>query len=149
MTEKLQGRWEIVAGVSQGRELGKAELKGTYMTVTNNKMVTYDADEQQRYRAVFSIIDRSKPIEIMMTALPQNPLGDKTARPSDTPSQVASGILKFTGKDRLVLCYSLPGSDRPKKFASPKDSTIMLFKMQRQKSDPQVTTQSTTNASDQ
>ncbi|QDV68930.1 hypothetical protein Poly24_26430 [Rosistilla carotiformis] len=135
-TEKFQGRWKVVAGVNQGRELSEAEIQGTTVTVATNTIVTYDRDEHQRFRAVFTIDAAEKPMHIDMTSIPeQAPLSKEKV---DRPKQdvIAAGILKFDGDDRCVLCYALPGADRPTKFASPEGSKLMLFKMERMQGDP-------------
>ena len=73
LQEKLQGRWEIVAGVNQGRELSPTEVSGTYVTIITNSMVTYDRDNQARYQAVFTIDEQEKPAQITLRAVAKNP----------------------------------------------------------------------------
>jgi len=130
----LQGRWEIVGGVNQGLELTPIEVAGTYVTVTTNSIVTFDANSHQRYRAVFILDATKKPIEITMTALPSDPTTEKKTVKQKTESpanDVAAGILKFDGAEKWVLCYSLPGADRPTEFKSTGSSKTMLFILER------------------
>jgi len=130
----LQGRWEIVAGVNQGRELTPTELAGTYVTVTTNSIVTFDVTDQQRYRAVFVLDDTKMPIEITMTSLSSDPTTEKKTikQKTDSPANdVATGILKFDGDEKWVLCYALPGADRPTEFKSAAGSKTMLFVLER------------------
>ncbi|WP_417744940.1 TIGR03067 domain-containing protein [Rosistilla oblonga] len=134
--QRLQGRWEVVAGVNQGRELSEAELKGTYNTVATNTITTYDRNEHQRFRAVFSIDSAEDPIQINMTSVPQKSTVAKRDLKVLTEDIVAAGILKFEGDDKWTLCYALPGNDRPTKFESPEGSKVMLFHLVRRQGDP-------------
>jgi len=130
----LQGRWEIVGGVNQGRELTPTELARTYVTVTTNTFVTFDANEQQRYRAVFTLDETKKPVEITMTSLSSDPTTEEKAVKQQTESPanaVATGILKFDGEEKWILCYALPGADRPTEFKSTAGSMTMLFVLER------------------
>ena len=140
--ERMQGRWQIVDGVNQGCELSKHELDGSTVSVTANLIVTYDRDQQQRFQAVFTVDDSQDPMHISMTSVPE------TARPSEvardkqdgaseqSQKMAAPGIIKFDGKNRWVLCYALPGGERPTEFKSPKGSKIMLFTLQKDQGDP-------------
>ena len=130
----LQGRWEIVGGINQGRELTPSELARTYVTVTTNTMVMFDANEQQRYRAVFTLDETKKPVEITMTSLSSDPTTEEKAVKQQTESPanaVATGILKFDGEEKWILCYALPGADRPTEFKSTAGSMRMLFVLER------------------
>ncbi|MGB7344965.1 MAG: TIGR03067 domain-containing protein, partial [Pirellulaceae bacterium] len=126
--EQLQGRWEIVAGVSQGREMSEAEVDGTYVTITTNKITTYDRDERQRYRAIFRIDESKKPMHITMTAVEKNAPTNKLKLADRITNAVSSGVLRFDGQGKWQLCYALPGFDRPEKFESPVGSKNMLFR---------------------
>ncbi len=134
--EKLQGRWQIVSGVNQGRELTESEVNGTYVTVTTNTIVTYDRDQQQRFRAVFRTDDTKSPIHITMTPVEVNASTDKLKSDDEPAQPVALGILKFLGEDQWMLCYGLPGADRPPKFESAKASNNMLFTLRKDEGDP-------------
>ena len=130
----LQGRWEIVGGVNQGRELTATELAETYVTVTTNTIVTFDANQKQRFRAVFILDETKKPVEITMTSLSSDPTTEEKTIKQKTESpanDVATGILKFAGNDKWVLCYALPGEDRPTEFKSAAGSKTMLFMLER------------------
>ncbi|EMI19335.1 signal peptide protein [Rhodopirellula maiorica SM1] len=140
--ERLQGRWQIVSGVNQGRELSKQELDGSTVSVTANLIVTYDRDQQQRFQAVFTVDDSQDPMHITMTSVPETARPSEVARDKQDRSadqaekMTSSGILKFDGKNRWVLCYALPGAERPTEFKSPKGSKIMLFTLQKDQGDP-------------
>ncbi len=135
--ELLQGRWEIVAGVNQGHKLSALEVDGTYVTITTNKITTYDRNEQQRYQAVFQVDEAKKPVEINMSALRENEPTDKPSVSDKQPSVAsAPGILKFVGKDHWQMCYALPGAKRPEKFESPEGSKNMLFTLKKKEKGP-------------
>jgi uncharacterized protein (TIGR03067 family) len=142
VTEKLSGRWEIVAGTNQGRELTSEDVDGTYITVINNLISTFDADDRECYRAVFTVDQEKNPIEITMRAVPEMArLGEQLPREKSIGQKepleaVSAGILKFGSEDRCTLCYALPGTDRPKKFHSPEGSNLMLFTLERQELEP-------------
>ncbi|MCA9134765.1 MAG: hypothetical protein KDA45_16470, partial [Planctomycetales bacterium] len=72
--QRLQGRWEVVRGVNQGKELTAAQLQDTYVTIATNTIVTYDRDQNERFKAVFTIDESKRPMEInMRTVLPNAP----------------------------------------------------------------------------
>ncbi len=135
----LQGRWEIVRGVNQGRELSEIEVDGTYVTITANSIVTYDRESQARYQAVFTISEQLKDKNEKAMITMQTVDKDSSTKPitaAQLDKNTALGILKFDGESSWVLCYALPGSERPEKFESPEGSKNMLFKLERKKVDP-------------
>lgn len=132
LSEKLQGRWEIVGGAADGRKLTKPELEGTYVVVEANNIITYDADDQATYEAVYWTDPAKKPKEITMTAIMrEQPNHEERAIPKELPKVDALGILKFDGNDTWYLCYALPGKERPKEFKSSEEEKNMLFKLKR------------------
>lgn len=137
MGKRLQGRWEIVAGFNQGRELTKQQLAGTFTTVTTNTMVTFDRDQRETYRALFRINEDEKPAQITLTSVPEQVDVKETTNAADAgveptiPEAIAKGILRFEGDRQWVLCYALPGGERPTEFDSPKGSKLMLFKLKK------------------
>ena len=132
--ERFQGRWEIIGGKNQGRKLLPTEVAGTYVTVVTNSIVTYDHSQQEKFRAVFRINESKSPTRITLTSVPKAaPVKIETspAAKQQTTNPVARGIIKFVGSDECVLCYGLPGAKRPKKFESPHNSDIMLFRLRK------------------
>ncbi len=136
VSEKLQGRWRIVSGVNQGRELTDAEVEGTYVTVLNNTIVTYDRHEQQRYRAIFRVDDSKTPIQLTMSTVVANASSEGLKTNLPPGESEALGILKFRNNEEWTICYGLPGAERPSKFESPKESKIMLFTLKKDLGDP-------------
>lgn len=135
--ERLQGRWAVVDGVNQGRQLSAEELEGTYVTIKTNVIATYDADKNARFRALFTVDETKKPFRITMDSIEK---GKTTAPHSKEVKQaydpISRGIIEFKGPDTVLLCYHLPGGEQPKKFAAPKGSKLMFFKLQRIKPKP-------------
>ncbi|TWU48362.1 TIGR03067 domain-containing protein [Rubripirellula reticaptiva] len=136
--EQLQGRWEITEGINQGRTLTAGELAGASVTITTNSIVTYDQSQQEKFRAVFTIDESNKPVHITMITVPKvAPVADETSprAKQNTPNTTSPGILKLTGKSGgdviMMLCYALPGSERPMKFESPGGGKNMLFVLKK------------------
>jgi uncharacterized protein (TIGR03067 family) len=127
ISDQIQGRWEIAVGVNQGRELLPAELEGTYVTVMVNKIVTFDRQENQRYQAVFTVDDTSSPAQITMTTIPDKANENENLSAKKPDDSVALGILKMVSPEKWMLCYALPGGERPTSFESPVGSKLMFF----------------------
>ncbi|MCS7470289.1 TIGR03067 domain-containing protein [Stieleria sp. ICT_E10.1] len=136
LIEKLQGRWEIVAGVNQGRTLADFEVEGTYVTISINRIVSYDRDDQQRFRAVYRIDSSTDPVQITMTSVPKLARPSKIDPPPKPETAVAEGIIRFDNAHRWTLCYALEGADRPTEFKSPRGSKNMLLTLERKPGDP-------------
>lgn len=134
-TEKLQGRWEIVAGVNQGRSLTPSDLRGSFVTVKINTIVTYDRDERETYRAVYRVDESKDPMHITMTTVPKNPPANELKTKDQYDNAIASGILKFDGESKWTLCYALPGAERPSKFESLPGSKVMMFTLRKKLGD--------------
>lgn len=124
LTQKLAGVWNIAGGKNQGENLTGEELAGRVI-IAKDEIVTYDKEKKELYRAKFTLDASTQPVQIMMTST----MNGRTAK--------ALGILKMNSEgDQLWLCYGLPGSPRPKEFASPGDSQNMLFELQRATASP-------------
>ncbi len=122
IVKTLSGRWTIDEGYNQGRELTDADLKGNIVMFDKNYIVTYDKDENEMYRASYTINTSTDPIQI-----------DMTSKMEGAPPAMAMGILKIEKDDdetEWTLAYGLPGSERPKTFKSPKGSKVMCFEME-------------------
>jgi uncharacterized protein (TIGR03067 family) len=124
MMKKLTGVWKIEEGKNQGEDLSADELAGKVI-IDGNEIISYDKNEKELYRAIFSLDPKSDPVGITMVSTRK---GRKAT---------AFGILKFEEKDdEMWLCYGLPGSPRPEGFQSPGDSKNMLMELQRTKKNP-------------
>ena len=135
---QIQGRWEIVAGVNQGRELPLAAVEGNYVAVKDNLVATFDSQENQRYKATIIIDDSTDPVQVKMTTVVQEVVNHITdgavlaaSATKVTTESVALGILRIDSPKRWTLCYALPGSERPTSFKSPAGSKVMLFTFEK------------------
>ena len=126
--KRLIGRWEIDEGVNQGRELEDDQVDGHYVMITAEEIVTYDADQNETYRAKYRLNTKTDPVQIDMVA---NMNGREV---------MAKGIVQFEwldldGEDEFKLCYSLKPGERPSEFESPEGSQIMLFELEQEDDD--------------
>jgi uncharacterized protein (TIGR03067 family) len=120
--EKLQGKWESVSVIDDGKPLEKArvkfEVKGdklTYYVVEGDK-ITYVKDVVHQLN-----LDSTKdPMHLDLVEIK----GEKKGT-------VYRGIFKYDGPDGFVLCLAKTGKDtRPKEFKSAEGSghRLMHFK---------------------
>ncbi|WP_236623535.1 TIGR03067 domain-containing protein [Rhodopirellula baltica] len=121
MLKRLAGVWEVEEGVNQGEEIPEKELEGTIMKIEKNMIVTYDREQREVYRALFTLDETKKPVHI-----------DMTTEMKGMPPMKSFGIIKMEEGDEFEICYALPGADRPKEFKSPKGSKVMLFEAERE-----------------
>ena len=122
--QKFMGRWEIDEGYNQGRELTDEEVEGTYTVVTADTITTYDRDQNETYKAKYTINYDTDPIQIDMVAT----MGGR--------SMTALGILDFEwldldGEDEVTLAYSLKPGERPTEFESPEGSKIIVLELEQ------------------
>lgn len=122
--QKFMGRWEIDEGYNQGRELTDEEVDGTYTVVTADTITTYDRDQNETYKAKYTINYDTDPIQIDMVAT----MGGR--------SMTALGILDFEwldldGEDEVTLAYSLQPGERPTEFESPEGSKIIVLELEQ------------------
>jgi len=113
--EKILGFWEITKGVNQGEELSDKELDGVLVHVKRYMMITYDRDQNEKYRASFNIDESESPMHIDLLSMVKG-----------RPPAKSLGIIQIK-KDSWKICYALPGQSRPTKFESAADSGTMLF----------------------
>ncbi len=133
---QIQGRWEVVAGVNQGRELLPAEIAGTSVAITVNQIVTSDHEQNQRFRAVFVIDETKTPAQITMTSIPEDVVEKQLPTAKEPTNPVALGIVKIVSPNQWMLCYALPGAEPPTTFESTAGSKLMSFTMERNLSEP-------------
>ncbi|MCC9642029.1 TIGR03067 domain-containing protein [Rhodopirellula sp. JC740] len=121
LKQRLMGVWDVEEGVNQGEEIPEKELEGTVMKIEKNVIITYDKDQREVYRAMFTLDETKKPVHIdMMTEM------------KGMPPMKSLGIIKIEDGDEFELCYALPGAERPTKFKSTKENKTMLFEAERE-----------------
>ncbi|HJZ91376.1 MAG TPA: TIGR03067 domain-containing protein [Gemmataceae bacterium] len=113
----LVGEWYPESAVRGGKPDNPPE--GTSITFTaEGKCLLKEGKREKVEDATFKADPKKDPAEIDIT-LPEK--GD----------HAIAGIYKFE-KDTLILCIAM-GADRPKEFASPAGSEVMLITLKRAK----------------
>lgn len=113
--EKVLGFWEIAKGVNQGEELSEKELDGVFVHVKRYMMITYDRDQNEKYRASFTIDESESPMQIDLLSMVKG-----------RPPAKSLGIIQIE-KGQWKICYALPGQPRPTRFESTAADGTMLF----------------------
>ncbi len=120
--DELQGRWKLVEVQKQGEahkvkpdttEFFQMEFKGNKVTATfkeptPNQEGTYELPAGQKPRAI-----------------------DFTPTTGDEKGKTVKGIYEIKG-NKLTLCVAVPGTKRPKKFAS-KGDEVVVYVLERVK----------------
>lgn len=114
--QAIQGEWQVVEAVGGGRQHPVRRAK---IVVAGDRLELHNPDPMGT--VVFTLDPAANPSAI--------DLG-----PTDgTKPGLLKGIYSLNN-DRLILCLELTdGAERPKEFKSPKDSTIMLYTLERVK----------------
>jgi uncharacterized protein (TIGR03067 family) len=115
--KKLAGDWECTGGELKEEKLPEAGYKGMIMSIKDD---TFKIQFQGK------VIDEGT-VKIDPTSSPKTMdlLSSKTKQPR------FRGIYKLDG-DKLVICYDA-GNERPKDFATKKDTFLTLTTYQRKK----------------
>jgi uncharacterized protein (TIGR03067 family) len=114
----LRGTWSCTAAVIDGKPLADNVVKALRLTLTADRYKTERGDEIL-FDSTYHLDPRTNPKQIEMTGTE----GDAAGKP-------ALGIYALDG-DTLKICYTLPGHDRPKDFASPPGSKTFLITWKR------------------
>jgi uncharacterized protein (TIGR03067 family) len=103
--EKLQGTWVLVAMQREGEDVPPEEFKGWTAVYETNRISLHDG-ERVRRRGIVTLDPSRKP-KAVNTWDQDGPFEDQTV----------PGIYELDG-DILKLCFSRPGSERPKEFTT-------------------------------
>ena len=117
--EKLQGKWETVSVTEEGKDLKEDEIKVRSLEIKGEK-ITFPRE--------------GKPGTISIKIDPsQSPAHfDGTYDDGPLKGVTGKGIYKLDG-DKLIICSSGPGKDRPTEFASKPGSGTILRVYKRAK----------------
>ncbi len=116
--EQLPGVWTCVSGVKDGKPLAQEVVKQLRLTLTADKYKT-ELGQQVLFESTYRIDAAKKPKQIDI-------IGTEGAN----AGKAAQGIYSVEG-DKLTLCYTMPGQDRPTEFASKPGTEITLTVWQR------------------
>ena len=117
---QLVGKWNCNSATIDGSPIAAETAQALTLTLTADRFKTQRGD-QVLFDSTY-ILDASKePKQIDMIGTE----GELKGKP-------ALGIYKLDG-EKLTLCYTMPGKERPAKFESPAKSGIYLIEWQRAK----------------
>jgi len=114
-TQKLEGRYELVGGEENGKEVPSDRVKGAVVIITGNAIVGTDKDKKEFFSCTYSLDTAKKPWKITMTSK-EPKQGDK-----------AEGIVEMEGT-MLKICYATPGGKTPTSFKTEEKQNCFLLK---------------------
>jgi uncharacterized protein (TIGR03067 family) len=117
--ERLAGKWECVAGANDGKPLGENTIKQLRLTLTKEGGYKTELGEQVLFDSTCKLDTAKQPPQIDM-------IGTEGANKGKT----AQGIYRLEG-DRLTICYTMPGHERPTQFESQPGSGATLVTWRR------------------
>jgi uncharacterized protein (TIGR03067 family) len=101
--DRLQGTWVLVEMQREGEDVPAEDFKGSTAVYEGNRITLRDGDRVRR-RGIVTLDPTRKP-KAINTWDQDGPYEDQTV----------PGIYELDG-DTLRLCFSRPGSERPKEF---------------------------------
>jgi len=116
--KQLVGSWTCATATIDGAPLAAETAKLLTLTMTADRFTT-QRGEQVLFDSTYTIDAAKEPKQIDMIGTE----GELKGKP-------ALGIYKLEG-DRLTLCYTMPGRERPAKFESAPKSGVYLIEWQK------------------
>jgi len=116
--KQLAGSWTCASATIDGTPLAAETAKVLTLTLTADRFKT-QRGEQVLFDSTYTVDATKDPKQIDMIGTE----GDLKGKP-------ALGIYKLDG-DKLTLCYTMPGKERPAKFESAPKSGVYLIEWQR------------------
>jgi len=108
--DKLQGEWTLVSGEREGQTIPEDIAKSLKRTVKGNKAtVTRDGETLAQGTMTLDPAKKPKAIDIKLEGM----------------DQLIHGIYELKD-DTFKICYGMPGTERPKEFATTAGSGLTL-----------------------
>ncbi|HLW65596.1 MAG TPA: TIGR03067 domain-containing protein [Gemmataceae bacterium] len=115
--QKMQGTWKVEKLTNNGTEAPAEIIAKMSVVIAKNKM-TVEAEGRPGEVAEVTLDPSKKPAHYDFT-----PANDSKQR---------HGLYKFDG-EKLYLCWTRGGGERPKAFESKPDSMIVVFELKKEK----------------
>lgn len=112
---KLDGTYTVVSGERGGKAIPEAQIKGSVVTFTGDRIVGTDKDKKEFFAATFAVDTAAKPMKIVMTSTAPK-AGEK-----------AAGVIMVDG-DAIKLAYNLPGGEPPTDFKTGENQHLFVLK---------------------
>jgi uncharacterized protein (TIGR03067 family) len=115
---EIEGVWTCESAEVNGRKLDEATVKSLKLTLRGEQYKT-ERGEDVLFDSTYSLDTKTDPKRIDMIGTE----GELKGKP-------AQGIYKLD-TDRLTMCYTMPGKERPKEFKSEEKSEAYLIVWRR------------------
>ena len=115
-TEKLQGRWRLVAQAADGQPETTTDLKDLLFVVDDDRATIVHDDEPIETTYTLGMTKRPKTIDMMILDGPEQ-------------GKTIEAIYSFDG-DNLKLCWNEDTFERPSGFQSKQHLVVSTFKRQ-------------------
>jgi uncharacterized protein (TIGR03067 family) len=120
---ELEGVWMCESATVNGRKLDDGTAMSLKLTLRGEQYKTERGDEVL-FDSTYSVDNSVNPAHIDMVGI------------GELAGKIGKGIYDVT-QDRLIMCYTMPGKDRPKAFTSEEGSDAYLMVWRRAKSGQQ------------
>ena len=121
--ELFQGSWKIVAWETGSENSVPADALENWKFIFKKDKYDLQASEQNSEDGLFKIDSKQKPKHMELNIKSGNDEGKRQV-----------GLYEFVNKDKLKICFALPGAeDRPKEIAAKDDPTTMVITLEREK----------------
>jgi uncharacterized protein (TIGR03067 family) len=115
--DAMQGEWKMQKAIKGGKAGPEEKIASTVLIVTGEEISVREGDNKPREHAKVVIDASKKPISLDI--IPAGKVDGKIL-----------GIVVLEG-DVLRICFSKPGTERPKEFASADGSDFALMELKR------------------
>jgi uncharacterized protein (TIGR03067 family) len=120
-TSKLLGKYTIVSGKRDGKDLPKGDFDKSVVIIEKDTIYGHDKDKKEFFGATYTLDTSGKPWKISMVSR------------SPKKGEKAEGVIEADG-DKVRLAYALPGGKAPTDFeAGEKQQSFVLKRMKKDK----------------